>query len=61
MRGNKVSHAKNRSKKISRPNLKSKRLEINGKLQKLIICTKCLKRIKKDKVQKETKKEKNTA
>jgi len=58
MRGNKVSHAKNRSKKIYRANLQNKRLEIAGKLKKVVICTKCLKRLKKNKAEADKIKEK---
>jgi len=50
MRGHKVSHAKNRSKKISKANLKRKRVEIKGRKMRILICTKCIKRMKKDAV-----------
>lgn len=49
MRGHNVSHAKNRSKKKYKPNLKTRKIKLDGKLQKITICNKCLKRLKKDK------------
>ena len=48
MRGNKVSHAKNRSKKISKPNLHWKRIKIDGQKKRMLLCAKCIKKLKKD-------------
>ena len=42
--GHNVSHSKRRTRKIWKPNLQ--RVTVNG--QKMRICTKCLKRLKKD-------------
>lgn len=41
--GNKVSHANNRSKKISKPNLQSiKVLSPNGAHVRMHVCTRCI-------------------
>ncbi|NTW66527.1 MAG: 50S ribosomal protein L28, partial [Nitrospirae bacterium] len=41
--GNKVSHANNRSKKISKPNLQSiKALGPNGAHVRMHVCTRCI-------------------
>jgi len=41
--GNKVSHANNRSKKISKPNLQSiKALSPNGAHVRMHVCTRCI-------------------
>jgi large subunit ribosomal protein L28 len=41
--GNKVSHANNRSKKISKPNLQSiKALSPNGGHIRMHVCTRCI-------------------
>jgi len=45
MRGKNVSHAKNRTNRICKPNLKTRKIEIDGQLKKVIICTKCIKKI----------------
>lgn len=45
--GHNVSHSKRRTKRVFLPNLKVKRLKINGVIKKIKICTKCLKRAKK--------------
>jgi len=41
--GNNVSHAHNRTKTRWLPNLQSLRAEVNGKPQRVKVCTKCLK------------------
>lgn len=48
MYGHNVSHAKNRTRKIFKPNLHSARISINGITKTFKLCTKCL-RIFKDK------------
>ncbi|WP_084417635.1 50S ribosomal protein L28 [Chrysiogenes arsenatis] len=45
--GNNVSHANNRTKKRSLPNLKSKLVEVNGKPMRIKICTGCLRTLDK--------------
>lgn len=47
--GNRVSHAKNRTKHIFRPNLKSAKIMVNGVIKKMKLCTKCLRSAKKGK------------
>lgn len=46
MYGHNVSHAKNRTRKIFKPNLHSARILINGNRRKLKLCTKCLRMFK---------------
>ncbi|GAB6392065.1 MAG: 50S ribosomal protein L28 [Treponematales bacterium] len=43
-RGNKVSHAKNRTRRDWRPNLQKIKTEIEGTTVTLTLCTRCLKR-----------------
>lgn len=45
---NNVSHAKNRTKKIRRPNLHSHKLVIDGVKTKVKLCTKCKRAVRKD-------------
>ena len=54
MRGHKVSHAKQRTKKVYKPNLHKSTLYINGVKKKLLLCTKCLKTLKKKATPKKT-------
>jgi large subunit ribosomal protein L28 len=42
MYGHNVSHAKNRTRKIFKPNLHNAKLVINGVSKTLKLCTKCL-------------------
>ncbi len=42
MAGNNVSHANNRTKRVFRPNLQSVRALINGTIQRIKVCTRCL-------------------
>jgi large subunit ribosomal protein L28 len=59
MIGRHVSHAKNRTRKISLPNLQPFRGVLNGKFGRWRLCTKCLRTVKKaQKPKKETKTEK---
>lgn len=44
---NKVSHAKNRMKIVRRPNLHTARLLVDGQKVKAVLCTKCLRMVKK--------------
>lgn len=41
--GNNVSHAHNITKRRFNPNLQSVRAKYNGKVQKMKVCTKCIK------------------
>lgn len=43
-----VSHAKNRSKKIRKPNLQSFKIKIGNLTKKVKMCTECLRRTKKE-------------
>ena len=40
--GNNVSHSNRKTKRKWNPNVQKIRLEINGKLQRVSICTRCL-------------------
>ncbi|HLD34252.1 MAG TPA: 50S ribosomal protein L28 [Patescibacteria group bacterium] len=44
-RGHSVSHAKNRHLRIFKPNLHFKTVEIDGKLVKRKLCTRCIKKL----------------
>jgi large subunit ribosomal protein L28 len=46
MFGHNVSHAKNRTQKIFKPNLHVARVVVNGQRRKLKLCTKCLRMFK---------------
>lgn len=43
MRGNLVSHANNKSKRLFVPNLQRVRASVNGQTRRIHICTSCLK------------------
>jgi len=43
MTGNNVSHAHNKNKRRFNPNLQSVRAEKDGKVQKMLVCTGCIK------------------
>jgi len=45
--GNFVSHAKNRVKRLFKPNLKRVTILVEGKKKRLILCTQCVRAIKK--------------
>jgi large subunit ribosomal protein L28 len=47
MYGNNVSHAKNRTKRVFKPNLHSARIVVSGVQQKVKLCTKCQRTFKK--------------
>lgn len=47
MYGHNVSHAKNRTRKIFRPNLHSARIVVGGMKKTVRLCTKCLRMVKK--------------
>ncbi len=41
--GNKVSHSKRKTRRSFKPNLHLVKAEINGKVKKVYVCSKCLK------------------
>ncbi|MGH8104516.1 MAG: 50S ribosomal protein L28 [bacterium] len=45
LRGNKVSHSNRKTRRSWDPNLQEKRVFLNGKWQRIILCVKCLKRL----------------
>lgn len=47
MYGHNVSHAKNRTRKIFRPNLHAARVVVGGNSKRVRLCTKCLRMYKK--------------
>jgi len=47
-RGHHVSHAKNRTKRVFKPNLKRATVKVDGVKQRMMLCTKCLKKAKKE-------------
>lgn len=47
MYGHEVSHAKNRTKRLFKPNLHSARIVIDGIGKRVRLCTKCLRLLKK--------------
>ena len=40
--GNNVSHANNKTRRTWRPNLQVARIVLDGKIQKIKVCTRCL-------------------
>lgn len=46
--GHKVSHAKNRTNRIFKPNLQIKRVKIGNLMKRVKLCTACIKRVRKD-------------
>jgi len=44
--GHNVSHSKRRTKRVFLPNLKTKRMRVEGAVKKIKLCMKCLKRAK---------------
>ena len=52
MYGHKVSHAKNRTKRLFKPNLHSVRMVEDGRSSRVRLCTKCLRKLKKEMVKK---------
>lgn len=47
---NKVSHSKHKTRRKQKPNLHKIKTEINGKVKKVYVCSKCLKANKIQKV-----------
>jgi len=41
--GNNVSHANNKTKKRTLPNLQKVRATVDGKVQRILACTRCIK------------------
>jgi len=52
MRGHNVSHSKQRTKKIYKPNLQSVKIMVGDKRKKMLLCTKCIKKLKKQAAEK---------
>ncbi len=48
MFGHSVSHAKNRTRKIFKPNLHRSHVTLNGVTRRVKLCTKCLRTVKKE-------------
>ena len=48
MYGHKVSHAKNRTKRLFRPNLHSAKILVDGALRRVKLCVKCLRMAKRE-------------
>ncbi len=46
MYGHNVSHAKNRTRKIFKPNLHSARVFVDGSYKRVKLCTKCLRQLR---------------
>jgi len=46
MYGHNVSHAKNRTRKIFKPNLHAARIIVGGTTKKVRLCTKCVRKFK---------------
>jgi large subunit ribosomal protein L28 len=44
--GHEVSHAKNRTKRLFKPNLHTARVKIGLAMKKVNLCTKCLRKLK---------------
>ena len=40
--GNNVSHANNKTRRVWKPNLQVARVVVNGKIEKVKVCTRCL-------------------
>ena len=48
MYGHEVSHAKNRTKRLFKPNLHPARVMVDGIMRRVRLCTKCLRRLKEE-------------
>ena len=53
--GHAVSHAKNRTKRLFKPNLHFIKVMIAGKMERMRLCTKCSRMLKKETKEKVTK------
>jgi large subunit ribosomal protein L28 len=51
--GHNMSHAKNRTNRIFAPNLHPARVMIAGIMKRVKLCTKCLRKLKKETIKKE--------
>mgnify|MGYP001604577416 CR=1 FL=1 len=45
--GNRVSHAKNRTRHAFKPNIQKKKIMVDGISQRMKLCTSCIKTLKK--------------
>lgn len=43
MTGNNVSHSNVKTKRVTNPNIQKVQVEVDGKVQKTYVCTKCMK------------------
>lgn len=50
MYGHNVSHAKNRTRRIFKPNLHRARIKVSGIYKSMRLCTKCLRQLKNKKL-----------
>ena len=50
MTGNKVSHSHRKTRRVWEPNLQKVKYQIKGQVKRGLVCTKCLKKGKIDKV-----------
>ncbi len=41
--GNNISHANNKTKKRNNPNLQKVRAQVEGRAQRILVCTRCIK------------------
>lgn len=46
MYGHNVSHSKRRTRRIFKPNLHTSRVEVNGVMKRMKLCTKCMRMLK---------------
>lgn len=56
LKGHKVSHAKQRTIRFSKPNLHWQRVVIDGLKKRLLLCTKCTRQLKRKAKEQEAKK-----
>lgn len=54
MYGHNVSHAKNRTKRLFKPNLHFARVMFEGRVKRIRLCSKCVRKLKKGMVNKKT-------
>ncbi len=55
MWGHRVSHAKNRTNRVFRPNIQKKRIMVDGRFIRAKLCTNCIKLFRKREKEQETK------
>lgn len=57
MKGHTVSHAKNRARRYLKPNLHHAKIMVNGVYKQLLLCTRCLRMLKRKATAKQVKTE----